>query len=482
MTLDTAVRPTTIRYLVIAALAAGTILAYLLRVCISPAGTTIQSDLTIANDVMGGIYSAFFLGYFWFQIPGGWLGNKVGARIWLSLLGLIWAGATIVTASADSANVIYWSRVALGLAQAGFFPVVIMAIREWFPVDRRGFASSIITACMSVGALLATAMTTRLLDRYGWRDTFFVYSAMGAAWSVWFLLWFRNSPRLHRRVNQAEIDLIEQRNYYFEKNIGNQNENIKQIVNVEARKTTTSVKTPRIQIYDRTKSTKIFKAQSKLGDGSDISPLNVLKALLFSPGMWALCAQTFFQSFSYALFITWYPSYLEKGRGLTVTQAGDAATANLFMEVVGSILGGILIDRIYRRTGSKWKSRSLMPAVTLAICSLFTAAAVLFASPLPAIVLVSLGMFFTGLGKTGKWACTIDLASGHTALAFAIMNMAGNVGAWLSPKVVGDMFKKLAESGGDWNQFLWLVAIIQMAAAISCFLLNPDKPAIGSGD
>jgi hypothetical protein len=44
------------------------------------------------------------------------------------------------------------------------------------------------------------------------------------------------------------------------------------------------------------------------------------------------------------------------------------------------------------------------------------------------------------------------------------------------------MFKKLAESGGDWNQFLWLVAIIQLAAAVSCFLLNPDKPAIGSGD
>ena len=437
MTLDTAVRPTKIRYLVIAALAAGTILAYLLRVCISPAGTTIQGDLTIENDVMGGIYSAFFLGYFWFQIPSGWLGNKVGARVWLSLLGLIWAGATIITASAHSANVIYWSRVALGLAQAGFFPVVIMAIREWFPVDRRGFASSIITACMSVGALLATAMTTRLLDRYGWRDTFFIYSAIGAGWSVWFLLWFRNSPRLHRRVNAEELALIEART------------------------------TPKDDL-----------ANSHTG----ISSYQVFSALARSPGMWALCAQTFFQSFSYALFITWYPSYLEKGRGLTVTQAGDAATANLFMEVVGSILGGILIDRIYRRTGSKWKSRSLMPAVTLAMCSLFTAAAVLFASPLPAIVLVSLGMFFTGLGKTGKWACTIDLASGHTALAFAIMNMAGNVGAWLSPKVVGDMFKKLAESGGDWNQFLWLVAIIQLAAAVSCFLLNPDKPAIGSGD
>jgi MFS family permease len=198
--------------------------------------------------------------------------------------------------------------------------------------------------------------------------------------------------------------------------------------------------------------------------------------------MWFLCAQTFFQSFSYALFITWYPAYLEKGRGLSVTQAGDAATANLFMEVIGSILGGILIDRIFRKTGSKWKSRSLMPAMTLAVCSILTAAASFFIDPLPAIILVSAGMFFTGLGKTGKWACTIDLASGHTALCFAIMNMAGNVGAWLSPKVVGDMFKKLAENGGDWNQFLYLIAFIQLAGAACCYLLNPDKPAIGDGN
>ncbi|MFM7317685.1 MAG: MFS transporter, partial [bacterium] len=322
------------------------------------------------------------------------------------------------------------------LAQAGFFPVVIMAIREWFPVDRRGFASSIITACMSVGALLATAMTTRLMKQFGWRDTFLIYSALGAAWSLWFIVWFRNSPRQHRHVNAQEMELIEAHS----QNIA---------------------------------STHIHNS---------ISTNQAIKALALSPGMWALCAQTFFQSFSYALFITWYPSYLEKGRGLTVTRAGDAATVNLFMEVVGSILGGLLIDRIYRQTGRKWKSRSLMPALTLGICSILTAAAGLFSNPLPAIVLVSAGMFFTGLGKTGKWSCTIDLASGHTALAFAIMNMAGNVGAWLSPKVVGDMFKKLAESGGNWNQFLWLVAIVQLAAAISCFVLNPDKPAIGSGD
>jgi MFS family permease len=435
---DTQQSPTSVRHLVIAALAGGTILAYLFRVCISPAGTTIQQNLTIDDIEMGGIYSAFFLGYFWFQIPGGWFGNKVGARAWLSILCLIWVAATFVTARADSADSIYYARVVLGLAQAGFFPVVIMAIREWFPAESRGFASSVITACMSVGAMIATAATTRLLKVFGWRDTFLIYAGLGVAWSLFFLIWYRNSPWQHQWVNDAEKKLIS------------------------------------------SNSEVVQEADSK--SHIYISTYHAFIALSISPGMWFLCAQTFFQSFSYALFITWYPAYLEKGRGLSVTQAGDAATANLFMEVIGSILGGILIDRIFRKTGSKWKSRSLMPAMTLAVCSILTAAASFFIDPLPAIILVSAGMFFTGLGKTGKWACTIDLASGHTALCFAIMNMAGNVGAWLSPKVVGDMFKKLTENGGDWNQFLYLIAFIQLAGAACCYLLNPDKPAIGDGN
>ena len=67
------IKPSKVRYLILAALAGGAILSYLLRVCISPAGTTIQKDLAISDINMGDIYSAFFLGYFWCQLPAGWV-------------------------------------------------------------------------------------------------------------------------------------------------------------------------------------------------------------------------------------------------------------------------------------------------------------------------------------------------------------------------------------------------------------------------
>jgi MFS family permease len=201
--------PTKVRYIVLAALAAGAILSYLLRVSLSPAGTTVQRELEISDAVMGDVFAAFFIGYFWFQIPGGWIGNRFGARLSLGVMGLVWAAATAVSAGARSTAVLQWSRVALGVTQAGLFPVIIMAIRDWFPPDRRGLASSVITACMSLGAVLASALSTRLLVRFGWRETFGIYGLLAAGWGLGFLAWFRDSPGRHAAVNRAELDLIQ---------------------------------------------------------------------------------------------------------------------------------------------------------------------------------------------------------------------------------------------------------------------------------
>lgn len=111
---------------------------------------------------------------------------------------------------------------------------------------------------------------------------------------------------------------------------------------------------------------------------------------------------------------------------------------------------------------------------------LATASAALLESPSQAVGLIALGMFFVGIAMPGKWACSMDLTSAYSALGFALMNMSGNVGAWVCPKVVGRMFQSL-EGGGEWNSFLHLIALVELAAAVSCLVLNPNKPAVGSG-
>ena len=202
-------------------------------------------------------------------------------------------------------------------------------------------------------------------------------------------------------------------------------------------------------------------------------------AMLKSPAMWALNAQTFFQSFAYAVFITWFPTYLEKGRGMSLTQAGDLSTMPLFAVAIGSLIGGYLIDMILKKTGNKWLSRSVLPAVSLAVCAGATAVAALMQDSTQVVALIALGMVFMGIATPGKWACTIDLTAAYSALGLALMNMSGNVGAWISPKVVGQMFETFKQES-DWNTFLYLIAGIEVAAALTCLVLNPNKPAIRS--
>ncbi len=434
-------RPTNVRYIVLAALATGAILSYLLRVSLSPAGTTVQRELEISDAVMGDVFAAFFLGYFWFQIPGGWIGNRFGTRLSLGVMGLLWAAATAVSASAHSTAVLQWSRVALGVTQAGLFPVMIMAIRDWFPSDRRGLASSVITACMSLGAVLASALSTRLLVRFGWRETFWIYGLLAAGWGLGFLVWFRDSPDRHPAVNRTELDLIQD--------------------------------TPPDACGGR--------ADLRPRPDTLLSSGAAMLGMIRSPGMWALCGQAFFQAFAYAIFITWFPAYLEKGRGLSLTRAGDMTILPLVTIGVGSPVGGYLIDLILKRTGNRWLSRCALPAAGLAICGLATAAAALVSDPLQAVAVIALGMLFAGIAMPGKWACTIDLTAACPALGFALMNMSGNVGAWACPKVVGRMFHGLGEGLGSWDSFLYLIALVELAGAVACLAVNPNKPAVAPG-
>jgi MFS family permease len=427
-------KPSRVRFLVLTALALGAVLSYLLRSSVASAVTTIERDLRIDHESMGYVLSGFFFGYFWFQIPAGWLGSRLGARVSLMAMGVLWAASMVLTAISGSGLTMAASRVAQGIAQAGLFSVSIMALGDWFPGSRRGFASAVVTGCMSVGAVVASGLTVRLLGPLGWRWTFLAYAVATLAWVVWVGLWFRDRPESHPAVNRAELELIQDRG--------------------EADPPRPGFAPPRAPI------------------------VSVLDQMARSPGMWALCVQAFFRAFGYAFFITWFPAYLEKGRGVNVSSAGDLTMIPLLGVVLGSFAGGTLIDGVLARTGNRWLSRSGIAAASLGLCGLATLAAALATRPLDAVLIISLGSFFSGFAGPATWAATMDLSGRETAVGFAVMNMAGNLGAVVCPVVLGYLIEGLTELGGDWNLVLYLFAAVYAIGACSWLLLNPNKPAL----
>ncbi len=432
------------RWAVVAVLASAAITSYLTRASISSAGTTIQADLHLDDVQMGYVLSGFFWGYIVLQIPGGWLGGRIGVRASLAIFSVLWSLATLASALAPSFEVLRWSRVAMGAAQAGLFAVTIKGLADWFPETRRGTAGAMITGCMSVGAVIASGLTVRLLGPLGWRGTFEAYALVGVVWAAGFYLWFRNTPEEHPRVNAAECMLIRG----------------------EAKKPDA--------LADPLKDSTVPADQPK-GRSSARSALAVMAT---SRGMWALCIQAYFRAFGYALFITWFPAYLEKAHHVSKARAGDLCMMPLAAVVIGSFAGGPLVDVILLSTGSKWLSRCGVSAVSLGLCGLFTLVATQMAQPLLMVSVIALGALLSGIAAPPTWAVTMDIGGRHTSLAFAIMNMAGNAGAIACPIVVGYLIDHVTKTNGDWNLVLYLFAGIYASGAIAWLFLNPNKSAV----
>ncbi len=428
--------PTSVRFAVLGALASAAIGAYLVRVCISTAGSTIQRDLGFTDVQMGYILGGFFLGYMWFQLPAAWLGNWLGARAALAMFCLLWSAGTLASAWSHSFPTLWWSRIAVGIAQAGLFAVTIKALADWFPPARRGMASAVIAGCMSVGAVLASGLTVRLLGPLGWRGTFEAYAFGGILWSAAFYLWFRDTPDEHPGVNAEECRWI------------------------------------------RGDLELVPAAPHALAAPPEPAGLAVFLMMLTTASMWALCAQAFFRAFGYAFFITWFPAYLERSYHVKIDSAGDLTMVPLVGIVLGSFVGGYLVDAILVRTGSKRLSRSGVAVVALGLCSLSTLAAILVRDVRAAVAILSVGSLFSGLGGPTTWAATMDISGKHTAIGFSLMNMSGNLGAIVCPIVVGYLIAHLTRSGASWDAVLYLFAANYLAAAVCWLMLDPNQSAV----
>jgi len=442
-------RPTIVRYLVLAAFASAAVISYLTRACTAPAGSTIQHELHLSDPEMGYIHSGFFAGYILAQIPGGWFGNRLGARRALTLLSLAWSACTLWTAWSGSFAMLWVSRVAVGFAQGGLFPIAAKVIVDWFPETRRGIASAVITAFMSVGSIIANGLTVYLMEPMGWRGAFEVYCLVGVVWAIAFYAWFRNRPAEHWATNKAERNLIR-------------------------------------GSFDEWSSIPAGQSASAVGpdeaaeSGAKSARMNfdTIRIMATSASMWAICSQSFFRAFGYVLFITWFPSFLERSYALTVANAGRLNMLPLLGVVLGCFVGGWVVDQLLTLTGSKWLSRSGVAAGGLALCALATLLAIFARDPLVAVTIIAIGALFSGLGGPTTWAATMDIGGNHTAIVFAIMNTAGNVGAIACPILLGYLIDYIRRVGGDWNLVLYLFAFVYLAGAASWLLLDPNRSAV----
>ena len=425
-------RPSFVRYGVLAWLCTAAALAYVHRVCLGIAESTVRTDLGISEEWMGLAMGGFFYTYALCQIPTALLTDRWGPRRALCLFGTL--GALTVALAAltwflgpvAAFAVLLTSRLTMGVAQAGLFPASTKCIAVWFPLNRRSFATGTLTAFMSVGGAGGAIITGMLLAYLPWQVLFALFAVPGLIWSVGFFLWYRDKPEEHPSINAGELALLPP------------------------------------------------PAPSRAESGP-----TPWRTIFTSPQLFWLCSQQFCRAAATVFYLTWFSTFLQNAYGLNKVEAGELTSLPLLGVVAGALFGGTLSDWVLARTGSKRQSRRGVSVVSLALAVTCFCGTYAIDDPNLAVAAVTVAAFLASISSPCAYSVTIDIGGKQLAPIFGAMNMSGNFGSALFASVVPLWVRGTTLFGeADWRSVLFFVAGLYLAGLLLWLRLDPEREVL----
>jgi ACS family glucarate transporter-like MFS transporter/ACS family D-galactonate transporter-like MFS transporter len=417
-------RPSTIRYRAVAWLGLAASLAYLCRNAVGVTESTIRNELELTLEQSGWFLGAFFWTYAIFQVPSGWFAERVGSRIALSVFAIGWSAAILGIGIAPGFWLLIVAQLLMGAAQAGLMPAACNSIGRWMPLAQRSVAVGIVAAGMQVGAIAASGLTGVIAASFGWRTVFVAFALPGFVWTLGFFARFRDDPAEVLPPDSNELALIQ--------------------------------------------SGRSIDEERPQDHGGE---LGELLAIARNSTLWWLCGQQMCRSAGYMFFASWFPTFLQVTRGVTVEQSGYLQGVVLGGALIGAIFGGLLTDWVWRRTGSLRVSRCGVGAASLASCSIVILGAWFVQSMEVAVFLLALGAFCAAFAGPCAFAATIDIGGPRVPQVSGMMNMSGNLAAATCPILVGTLFQVTK----NWNLILLLFAGVFFAGAIFWLFVNPQR-------
>ena len=409
------------------------LITYLDRVNISTAAPVISREFGFDRITMGVIFSAFVWAYAIFQVPGGWLSDRFGARPVLATIVAYWSVMTAATAAATGALSFIVIRFLFGVGEAGAFPGATRAMQLWYPRSERGFVQGITHSASRLGAAIAPPLVVLIMTNLGWRSVFYICGAAGLVWAVWWFISYRNLPEEHGMVNRAELGHIRG-----------------------------------IDEKGQVKEAYIEKKAASVPWGT----------LMKSPNMWAIMCAYFTYVYCLWIFLSWLPSYLVDFRHFTLLKVGIFASLPLFAGVIGDTVGGLATDWLLKTTGNTKFARRSVAIVGMIGCCVFIVPAALTADAYTAVYCLTAAMFFLECTIGPSWAVPMDVGGKYSGTVSGMMNMAGNIGGALSPLVFGFLVQY-----GNWQApFIVAAALLVAGSAVWLFWLDPDRHVLPASE
>jgi MFS family permease len=430
--IESAARPTNIRWIIFAFVCVITVINYMQRNSIATVETTLNSELQIGENETGNAKSAFFVSYALMQIPCGWLAQRWGVRRSLTLFAAGWSVSTATLALAHGPLTLYAARALMGAFQASIFPCATLIMVAWLPPTRRALASGILNSCMLIGGALVFNLTALLQAPRGpfdWRMLFVVYAVPGAVWAIAFYAYFRNRPGEHRGVNAAEMHII---------------------------------------------SAGVAEAPP-----TDPRPPVAWLPIILSAALWLICLQQFCRAGANRFIDNSLSTYLQRvplahiaDEGSRRAYANQLASIPQYVGVVSGMLGGLASDWVLRHTKSRRLGRNGVAMISLGATVLCYLPVLFVSGAEVQIVFFSLGAFMAMVSAPCAYAISMDVGGKNLPLVFGAMNMVGNFGAAAMPWVVP---RANEWAGGDWRASIALFIGVHAVAMVCWFFINPDR-------
>ena len=382
---------------------------FLDRINISVAGSSIMHDLNLSPSQWGWVQSAFILSYGLMQIPMGALGDRFGHRKILAAIVLWWSAFTAFTGLAGGLASLLVIRFMFGIGEAGSSPCSTGVISRWFEKSEVGKAQGYVWAASRMGGALTPFVVIPVMIWVGWRAAFYLLGALGVVWAVIWYWYYRDSS-----------DSSDSR------------------VSRESRETSLSW------------------------------------SLLFgNRQFWLICGMYFFYAFGSWFFFSWFPTFMELGRGFDKTELTYAVAVPFIMSMIGNIAGGHLTDKLTQKYGIKI-GRKALGSTSLTVSAICMFLAAFISGKMAVFVFLSLCFGIFDLMLPSAWALCIDLGKRHAGTISGAMNTAGNIGGFCC----GILFGELVQQSGNYNLPLYMIAVMLLVSAVLFVFINPEKPII----
>lgn len=408
------------------------IVSYLDRANIGYAALEMNKELALTSEAFGFISGIFFIGYFLFEVPSNVMLNKYGARVWIARILVTWGLIAAATAFAQTANQLYVLRFFLGVAEAGFFPGVIVYLTYWFRSKELATTVALFTAAIPVSYIIGAPLSTWIMDNIkwfdwsGWRWMLFLEGIPAVFLGIACFFFLTDKPEQAKWLTQAEKDWL--------------------LAELER---------------DR---------QSR----KNVKRLNVWKTMVNPKVLYLSFIYFVYQCGSLGVGY-WMPQIIKGfSSSLTHTQIGLIA---MLPYIVATIL-----MVVWSRSSDRRNERRLHSAIPLAVASLGLIGAAMLPGAVASMAMICVAL--TGLYsfKSPFWALpTLFLDRATAAVSIAVINSIGNLGGFAGPSLIGVV---KGATGSTATALMFLSALLLLAFVMTLFMRvnnkDPEQPVAAS--